>query len=164
MALDENENKGVTIILFSGDLDKALAAFIMATTAASMGSKVVIFFTFWGLNILKKDNGKLSSKKLVHKMFNLFNRGGMSRLKLSKLNMGGLGTSMMKTLMHQKRMPSIEQLVSMAGELDIEFVVCTTSMEIMGLSKEDFIPQVETFAGAATYFEQALEGKVNLFI
>ena len=104
-------------MLFSGDLDKALAAFIMATTAASMGMEVTMFFTFWGLNVIKKNEGSIKSQGFMRKMLNILNRGGSKRLKLSKFNMFGLGTWMMKKLMKESNMPSVDEFIAMAQEL-----------------------------------------------
>lgn len=160
---DEIEEK-MTIIAFSGDLDKTLAAFILATTAASMGMKVSIFFTFWGLNIIKKSEGSIKSKGILKKMLNLMNRGGAKRLTLSKFNMAGVGTVMMKKFMKEANMPSVEEMIAMAKEMGVEFIACTTSLGVMGLSEEAFIPEVDKLAGAATYLNEARNSKINLFI
>src|SRR4030042_1169025 len=108
------EKEKMTLMVLSGDLDKALAAFILATTGASMGMEVQMFFTFWGLNIIKKNEGSIKSKGLMRKMLNIMNRGGSKRLKLSRFNMFGLGTWMMKRLMKEINMPSLDELISMA--------------------------------------------------
>jgi peroxiredoxin family protein len=97
------EKEKFTLVLFSGDLDKALAAFILATTAASMGMEVTMFFTFWGLNVIKRNEGPIKSKGIMRKMLNVLNRGGSSRLKLSKFNMLGMGTWMMKKMMTESK-------------------------------------------------------------
>lgn len=156
--------KGVTVIVFSGELDKALAAFNIAIGAASSGMKVSMFFTFWGLNIIKKNDGPIKSKGVMRRMLNRMNRGGPRRAHLSKFHMLGLGTWMMKKLMKDVNFPQLEQLITMAKELDVKFIACTTSMGMMGLGKEAFIPEVETYAGVATYLADASEGHVNLFI
>ncbi len=160
----EKEKEKTTIVLFSSELDKALAAFNIATTAAAMGMDVTIFFTFWGLNVIKKNEGSLRSKGVMRKMLNLMNRGGSKRLKLSKFNMLGLGTWMMKKLMREERMPSIEEMIAQAKRLGVKFVACTTSIGTMGLSEDAFIPEVDSFAGAATYLGEARQGTVNVFI
>src|SRR3972149_10273878 len=105
----EAEKEKLTIVVFSGDLDKALAAFILATTGASMGMDVSMFFTFWGLNVLKKNEGGIKSKGLMKKMLNFMNRGGSKRLKLSKFHMFGLGTWMMKKFMKETNLPTIDE-------------------------------------------------------
>ncbi len=151
------------IIVFSGDLDKVLAAFILATTAASMGMEVNMFFTFWGLNVLRKKN-LTSGKTILQKMMNFMNKGGASRLPLSKFNMFGMGPFFMKTMMKQSKVPSIEELMKTARELGVTFSACTTTFSFMGFKKEDFIDGIENYAGAATFISNALEGKISYFI
>ena len=154
----------VTLVVFSGELDKALAAFNIAIGAASMGMEVSMFFTFWGLNIIKRNEGRIQSKGIMRRMLNFMNRGGSRRLHLSKFHMIGIGTWMMKRLMKDINFPQLEELMAMAKEMGVKFIACTTSMGIMGISKEAFIPEVDSFAGVATYLAEAKEGKVNLFI
>jgi peroxiredoxin family protein len=158
------EKEKVTIVVFSGDLDKALASFIIATTAASMGMDVTMFFTFWGLNIIKKNRGRLKSQGLMRNMLNWMNRGGSQRLPLSKFHMFGLGTWMMKKLMGEERMPSLEDSIVIAKRLGVKFVACTTTLGLMDLGEDAFIPAVDSFAGAATFLGEARKGTVNLFI
>jgi len=154
----------VTLVIFSGEMDKALAAFNIAIGAASMGMEVSIFFTFWGLNIIKRNEGSIHSKGIMRRMLNSMNRGGSKRAPLSKFHMLGLGKWMMKRLMKDVKSPQLEQQIAMAKEMGVKFIACTTSIGIMGLSKEAFIPEVDSFAGVATYLAEAKEGKVNLFI
>lgn len=154
----------ITIIVFSGDLDKALAAFNLAIGAAAMEMKVTMFFTFWGLNVIRKDKKVSRAKGMMRKMLNLVNRGGAKRLPLSRLNMGGLGGSMMKKLMKASKIPPLEEMIRMAHEMGVEFIACTTSMGMMGISREDLITEVGRLAGVATYLGEAGEGKINLFI
>ena len=154
----------LTLILFSGELDKALAAFNLAIGAASSGMDVTIFFTFWGLNVIKKNEGPLKSRGLMRKMLNFMNRGGARRLPLSKFHMLGLGKWMMGRLMKEVKSPSVEEMMAMAKEMGVKFIACTNTMGIMDLSKEDFIPEVDSFAGVPTYLAEAGEGKINLFI
>jgi peroxiredoxin family protein len=158
------QKEKVTIIVFSGELDKALASFNIATTAASMGMDVTMFFTFWGLNIIKKNRGPLKSRGLMRKMLNWMNRGGSQRLHLSKFHMFGLGTWMMKKLMGEVRMPSLEDSIATAKRLGVKFVACNTTLGVMGLGEDAFIPEVDSFAGAATFLGEARKGTVNLFI
>jgi peroxiredoxin family protein len=159
------EKEKMTMVIFSGELDKALAAFIMATTAASMGMEVTMFFTFWGLNIIKRDKGAIKSQGFMKKMMNILNRGGSSRLKMSKLNMLGLGTWMMKKMMKQKNMPSIDEFIEMAKEMDIKMIPCSTTCGIMGVPDDDaFRDGIMSQAGAAYFLAQAKESKVTLFI
>ncbi len=152
----------MTIILFSGELDKAIAAFTLATTAAAANMEVTIFFTFWGLNILKKRRFTLStSQGPLQKMFNLMST---SRLPLSRLNMSGLGGLMMKILMRKTKAASLEDLMKLARELGVRYIACTTSCGVLGLTEKELASEVDEFAGAATYLGEAREAKVNLFI
>lgn len=154
----------VTLVVFSGELDKALAAFNIAIGAASMGMEVSMFFTFWGLNIIKKNEGSIISRGMMRKMLNFMNRGGSKRLPLSKFHMLGLGKWMMGKLMRNVKSPSLKEMMALAKESGVKFIACTTTMGMMGISKEAFIPEVDSFAGVATYLAEAKEGKVNLFI
>ena len=154
----------VTIAMCSGDMDKALAALNIAIGAASAGMEVSMFFTFWGLNIIKRNEGSIKSKGLMRKMLNFMNRGGSKRLPLSRFHMLGLGKWMMARLMKDTRSPSVEELLALANEMGVKFIACTTTMGMMGVSKDAFIPEVDRFAGVATYLAEAKEGRVNLFI
>jgi peroxiredoxin family protein len=154
----------VTIIVFSGDLDKVLAAFNLALGAAAMEMKVTLFFTFWGLNVIRKDKKISRTRGIMRKILILVNRGGAKRLPLSRLNMGGLGRSMMKKLMEDSKIPSLEEMINMAQKMGVEFVACTTTMGMMGIFREDLIPEVGRLAGVGTYLGEATEGKINLFI
>jgi len=158
------EKEKLTIVVFSGDLDRALAAFILATTGASMGMEVSMFFTFWGLNIIKKNEGGIRSKGLMRKMLNFMNRGGSKRLKLSQFNMLGLGTSMMKQLMKDINYPSIDDFITMAKDMGVKLIACTTSCGVMGLSEDAFRSEVDSMAGAAYFLGEARNSKVALFI
>ena len=159
-----DEAERATIVVFSGELDRALAAFNIATTAASMGMEVTLFFTFWGLNVVTREKAVAGDKKSLQKMMGMMNRGGARRLKLSRLNMLGGGKAAMKRLMREYHMPSLEEMIPMAKELGVRFLACTTSMALMGLGESDFIPEVDEFVGAATYVEKAAGSKINLFI
>ena len=150
--------------MFSDDMDKALAAFNIAIGASSMGMEVSMFFTFWGLNIIKKNEGSIKSRGTMRKMLNFMNRGGSERLRLSRFHMFGLGKWMMGKLMQDTKSPSPRELVALAHQAGVKFIACTTSMGIMGLSKEAFIPEVDSYAGVATYLADAKEGRINLFI
>ncbi len=160
------EQESLTIVVLSGDLERALAAFMLATTGASMGMKVSMFFTFWGLNIIKKNEGSIKSKGLMRKMLNLLNRGGAKRLKLSKLNMFGLGTWMMKGLMKDTNMPSVDEFIKLAHGMGVELIGCTTTCGVMGLAaeKDTFRSEVDSLSGAAYFLGLARKSKVTLFI
>jgi peroxiredoxin family protein len=152
-----------TMIVFSGDLDKAIASFIIATGAASMGKQVTMFFTFWGLNILRKDQYVKVEKSMMDKMFSKMMPRGPEKLGLSKMNMGGLGAKMMKKVMKNKNIVSLKELIDLAKELDIKMVACTMSMDALGLHKEELIDGLE-YAGVASYLAEAEESNINLFI
>jgi len=154
----------MTLIVFSDDLDRALAAFNLANTGASMGMEVTMFFTFWGLGVIKKGRVARGDKSFMQWMMGLMKRGSARRLKMSKMNMLGMGTGTMKSMMKTYRMPSLEEMITLAKGQGVRFVACTTSMALMGLSEDDFIDEVEEVAGAATYLGIASEAKVNLFI
>ncbi len=158
------EKEKLTIVVFSGDLDRALAAFMLATTGASMGMDVSMYFTFWGLNIIKKNEGGIKSKGLMRKMLNFMNRGGSKRLKLSMFNMFGLGTWMMKKLMKGVNMPSLDEFITMAESMGVKLIACTTSCGLMGLPEEAFRSEVKSLAGAAFFLGEARKSKVTLFI
>ena len=158
------EKEKLSIVVFSGELDRALAAFILATTAASMGMEVSMFFTFWGLNIIKKNKGGIRSKGLMRKMLNFMNRGGSKRLKLSRFHMFGLGTWMMKRLMKDTNMPSIDEFITMAQAMGVKMIPCSTTCGVMGLPEDTFRSEAESLAGAAYFLGEARESKVALFI
>ncbi len=156
----------LTMAVLSGDMERTLAAFMLAVTGASMGMEVSMFFTFWGLNIIKKNEGGIKSKGLMRKMLNLINRGGSKRLKLSKLNMFGLGTWMMKRLMKQTNMPSIDEYITMASDMGVNLIACTTTYGVMGIAPklDTFRSEVKTLAGAAYFLGEARKSTVTLFI
>lgn len=158
------EKEKLTIVMFSGDLDKAIAGFIIATTGASMGMDVTMFFTFHGLNIIKRNEGSIRSKGLMKKMLNWMNRGGAKRLKLSKFNMLGLGTWMIKKLMKETHTPSVDEFIVMAQDLGVKLVPCSTSCGIFGLPEDAFREGVMSLAGAAYFLNEARQSKVTLFI
>lgn len=155
--------QGKTMVVFSGDLDKVLASFIIANGAAAMGRPVTMFFTFWGLNALRKTEYVKTKKGMMDKMFGAMMPRGSRKLKLSKMNMGGMGTAMLKKVMKDKHVDSLEELMRQAMENGVRLVACTMSMDIMGIKKEELIDGVE-FAGVASYLGDAEESDINLFI
>lgn len=155
--------KGKTFIMFSDDLDKALATFILANGAAATGRKVTIFFTFWGLNVIKKTRKPRVEKDLFGKMFGLMLPSSSQKLKLSKMSMGGIGGRMMRHLMKEKGIDSLESLRRQALENGVEFIACQMSMDVMGVKREELLDEV-TVGGVATYMERADQANVNLFI
>ena len=152
-----------TLIVFSDDLDKALASFVIANGAASTGRKVTMFFTFWGLDIIKKHRKPAVSKDLFGKMFGWMLPAHSGKLKLSKMNMGGAGSRLMRLIMKKKRIDSLESLIQQAVDNGIEMIACTMSMDVMGIQKEELLDNV-TLGGVASYLERAEEANVNLFI
>lgn len=160
--MDEQKNK-ISLIVFSNDLDKALAAFILATGAASSGMEVTMFFTFWGLSLLRKKNFKRKGKTLVERMFGMMLPVGPEGTRLSKMNFLGAGTKMMKSIMRKKEIFQLSDLMDMAQKLDVKIVACTTSMEIMGIKREELIDDID-IGGVATYLGNAKDSSVSLFI
>lgn len=155
--------KGKTLIMFSDDLDKALATFVLANGAAATGQKVSIFFTFWGLNVLKKVQKPQVEKDIFGKMFGWMLPSSSLQLKLSKMNMLGIGSRMMRYLMKQKGVDSLEELRSQALAQGVEFIACQMSMDMLGVKREELLDEV-TIGGVATYMERADQANVNLFI
>lgn len=159
----KQSNDGKTIIVFSGDMDKVLASFIIANGAAAMGRPVTMFFTFWGLNVLRKPEKQNIKKPLIDAMFGKMMPQGAGKLKLSKMNMGGMGTKMMQKVMKDKNIDSLEDLIKKAMNNGVKMIACTMSMDVMGITEEELIDGVE-FAGVGTYLGDAEESNVNLFI
>ena len=158
------ENK-LSMIMFSGDLDKVLAALIIASGAVAMGMDVVMFFTFWGTPILRDKGKKVGGKDLMGTMFGAMLPKGACNVKLSKMHMGGMGTAMMKSLMKKKNVASVEEMLAVAGELGVRIYVCEMSMDLMGFTREEMIeyPNMD-FCGVATFLEEAKNSKIQLFI
>jgi peroxiredoxin family protein len=154
----------VTLVVFSGDMDKAMAAFNIAVGAGSMGMEVSMFFTFWGIHILKRPNAPSKAKDFVRKMLSLMSPPGAHKLPLSRLNMLGMGPFMMKRLMKQYKMPDVREMISLAKRDGVKLIACTTTMELMGISKDQLIEEVDRVAGVATYLSEASEANVNLFV
>lgn len=157
------KNDGKTFIMFSDDLDKALATFVLANGAAATGKKVTIFFTFWGLNAIKKIDKPAVEKDFFGKMFGMMLPSSTHGLKLSKMHMMGAGTKMMRYLMNKKGIESLESLRQQAIDNGVEFIACEMSMDVMGVKKEELLDNV-TLGGVATYMERADNANVNLFI
>lgn len=157
------EGKGKIFIMFSDDLDKALATFVLANGAAATGQKVTIFFTFWGLNVIKKLHKPETEKDIFGKMFGMMLPSSSKKLKLSKMSMGGIGGKMMRYIMNKKGIDSLESLRQQALENGVEFIACQMSMDVMGVKQEELLDEV-TIGGVATYMERADNANVNLFI
>ena len=151
---------GATMVVFSGDLDKALASMIIASGAAAYGKKVTIFFTFWGLSILKKQKVKKSG---LAKLFDIMLPSKANNLPLSRMNMGGMGASMIKYIMKQKNVDSLPDMIEQAHQLGVKFVACTMSMDLMGIEKEELFDFVE-YGGVATFIGDSEQANMQLFI
>jgi peroxiredoxin family protein/rhodanese-related sulfurtransferase/TusA-related sulfurtransferase len=152
-----------SLLVFSGDYDKAFAAFVIANGAASMGNDVTMFFTFWGLNVLRRDDAVKIEKNLVERMFGWMMPRGAGKLALSKMNMGGLGKKMIQGVMRKKNVPPLSEMIQTALDNGVRLVACSTSMDMMGIREEELVDGVET-GGVAAYLESAEQGNVNLFI
>lgn len=154
---------GQTMVVFSGDLDKAIASFIIANGAATMGKKVTMFFTFWGLNVLRKPEKVKTPKNIIEKAFEMMMPRGSKKLGLSRMNMGGMGAKMIRGVMKNKNIQSLEELMDAAIQSGVEIVACTMSMDVMGIKKEELIDGI-TYGGVGYYLGQADDSNINLFI
>jgi len=168
--MDNLDNKEIkssgndkTLVVFSGNLDKAIASFIIANGAAAMGRKVTMFFTFWGLNILRKPTGGKAKKDLLGRMFGMMMPKGSPKLKLSQMNMGGLGGKMIRYIMKKNNITSLEELIEQGKNQGIKIIACSMSMDLMGIKKEELTDGIE-IGGVATYLAAAETADTNLFI
>ncbi len=152
-----------TIIVFSGDLDKVLAGFVLATGAAAAGLETSMFFTFWGLAALKKKGAAAAPKNVMEKMFAVMTPSSSESLGTSKMNYFGMGAVMLRKMMKDKQIASLEELMGVARELDVKLIACTMSMDAMGVAKEELIDGL-TYGGVATYMADAVRSRVTLFI
>jgi len=163
--LERGTKDQMTMVVFSGELDKLLAAMIIATGATAMDTKVKLFFTFWATTALRDGNKKPKGKNFMGKMFGMMLPKGSKKVKLSNMNMGGMGTAMMKSLMKKKNVASLEDMFKTAGELGVEINVCEMSMDLMGLKREELIDYPHmTICGVGTFLSDAEESKTQLFI
>jgi peroxiredoxin family protein/TusA-related sulfurtransferase len=158
-----SSGKGKTLIMFSDDMDKALATFVLANGAAATGQHVSIFFTFWGLNVIKKSRKPKVNKDLFGKMFSMMMPSHSKGLKLSKMNMFGMGPKMMRYVMKLRGIDSLESLRQQAIDNGVEFIACQMSMDVMGVKREELLENV-TIGGVATYMNRADEANINLFV
>jgi len=164
LSAKKQENK-LSMVVFSGDLDRVLAAFVIATGAVAMGMEVVMFFTFWGTPVLRDKVKQGREKDIMGKMFGAMLPKGACAVKLSRMNMAGMGTAMMKSLMKKKNVASLEQMIDMAGELGVQIYVCEMSMDLMGFKREEMISYPNmAFCGVAKFLEEAMTSKIQLFI
>ncbi len=152
-----------TIVVFSGDLDKALTGFVLATGAAAAGLETSMFFTFWGLSVLKKKGAPGGRKSLVERMFAMMTPASSERLGTSKMSYFGVGAVMLRKMLRDKQIASLEELMALARELDIKMIACTMSMDAMGVSRDELVDGL-TYGGVATYMADAVRSRVTLLI
>lgn len=152
-----------TIVVFSGDLDKVLAGFVIATGAAAAGLQTSMFFTFWGLSALKKKGAAGGSKNIMERMFGLMTPSSSESLGTSKMNYFGMGAVMLRKMMKDKQIATLEELMALARELDVKLIACTMSMDAMGIDKQELIDDL-SYGGVATYMADAVRSRVTLFI
>jgi peroxiredoxin family protein len=151
------------LVLFSGDLDKALAAFVIATGAAAAGLETTVFFTFWGLSVLKKKGARGGRKGLKERLFALMTPASSEGLGTSKLNFAGMGSRMLRAMMKDKDIATLEELMDVARDLGVRFMACTMSMDAMGVTREELLDHLE-YGGVAAYMAEAARARVTLFI
>ena len=152
----------VALVVFSGDLDRVLAAFLIATGAAAMGQQVSMFFTFWGLSVLKKDN-QLSGKTLFQKMMALMSPGSSKSLPVSTMNYFGVGAKMLRSMMKEKNVSSLEEMISLARELGVRMIACEMSRDLMGIKESELVAGLEC-GGVASFLADSLKSRTSLFI
>jgi peroxiredoxin family protein len=158
----EQENK-LSMVVFSGDMDKVMAAFIIATGAAASGMDVTMFFTFWGLKAIQKDSS-LTGKGLFGRMLGLMNRGGIDTIGPSRFNFGGMGRWMMKTMMKSKNAASVHELRDLAVELGVKIMPCQMTMDVLEIGADKMLPAATSPVGVASFVEEAVHSKATLFI
>lgn len=154
----------ITIIACSGDLDRIWPTLILSTTAAACGMQAAVFFTFWGLFALVKDDVRITGSNWMQKMLSVMNPPGVSRAKLSKLNMAGAGPMMMKKMARDYKTASPKELLDLAGEMGVRLIPCQMTMDLLGLKKEHLIDGLEEPVGAATALLEMKDASVQLFI
>jgi peroxiredoxin family protein len=152
-----------TLVVFSSDLDKAIAAMVIATGAAAAGLQTSLFFTFWGLSLLKKKGAARPKHGIKEKMFTLMTPSSSESLGVSKMNYFGMGSKMLRSMMKDKDIASLEELIEMARDLDVKMIACTMSMDAMGIEKEELVSGLE-YGGVAAYMADAASSRVTLFI
>ncbi|RLC62179.1 MAG: hypothetical protein DRI48_09840 [Chloroflexi bacterium] len=160
--MSQNTNKA-TIVVFSGDMDKIFAAFIIATGCAAAGMDTTLFFTFWGLNAIKTGE-PIRAQSFLGKMMGLMNRGGIHRLNPSRFSFGGVGRILFNKMMSDKNVASLQELRQTAIDLDVHLLACKMSMDVLEITRDDLIPEVENVVGVATFVKEAAGSKIQLFI
>ncbi len=162
-SLEESQPEDmVALIVFSGDLDRVLAAFVIATGAAALGQEVSMFFTFWGLSVLKKDSN-LAGKGLFEKMMTVMSPSNSTQLPVSKMNYFGVGAKMLRQMMKDNNVSSLEEMIEMAREMGVKMLACEMSKDVMGIQDEELVGGLES-AGVAAFLGESLRSRTNLFI
>ncbi len=157
--------KKLSMVVFSGDLDKHIASMIIATGAAAMGMEVVLFYTFWGTAALRDPAKSASGKNLIEKMFGFMLPKGRNKTKLSKMHMAGMGTAMIRSIMKKKNVASLDEMFEIAGALGVKIIICEMSMDLMGFKREEMIDYPGlSVGGVATFLADAGESSIQLFI
>ena len=156
--------KKMAMICWSSDLDRVWPVLILATTAAASGLEVDVFFTFWGLRVLQRNEVRTTGSNWMQKMESMVDRGGTDHLKLGKIHFGGAGTKMIKMLAKEYKVASPSELLEMAMDLGVRLHPCQMTMELYGLSKDDFIDGLQTPIGAASFIDMAAEADISMFI
>ena len=158
-----DDNNRAVIIVLSGDMEKVFAALIIATGCAAAGMDTTLFFTFWGLNAIRKGTPS-QAKSFLGKMMGLMNRGGINRLNPSRFSFGGIGRILFNKMMGDKKVPSLEELRKTALELDVRLLACKMTMDVLEIGRDDLIPEVQDVVGVATMVKEAANSKIQLFI
>ena len=161
---DDDQAKRMAIICWSNDLDRVWPVMILATTGAASGLEVDVFFTFWGLRVLQRNNKRITGQNWMQKGESLVDRGGTDHLKLSKVHFGGMGTSMIKMLAKQHKVASVTELLEMAQDVGVRLHPCQMSMDLYGLTTGDFIDGLQPTLGAASFIDMAAKADITLFI
>jgi len=162
-AASDDEDDRLVIFAWSGDLDRVWPTLILATTGAAMGMRTTVFFTFWGLFPLVRNDVRITGENWMQKMMSVLNRGGTEHLKLSKMNFGGAGSAMMKELAREQKVASPSELLEMARDMGVRLIPCQMTMDLLGLGREDLVEGLEEPAGATTALLEA-KGATTLFI
>ncbi|MFQ5842101.1 MAG: DsrE/DsrF/DrsH-like family protein [Thermodesulfobacteriota bacterium] len=153
-----------TLLVFNNEFDRAFAAFRIAIAAAHSKMEVMMVFTLWGIDIVKKDGPLFRGKGFKSRMMNFMNRGGAKRLKLSRMHMGGMGKWMMEKMMKDKNIQPLSQLIADAKKLGVKFLICDVPLEMMGLTKDDLIDEVDNIVNVETYIQHMADSQINLFV
>jgi peroxiredoxin family protein len=163
-AAGEEEPKRMAMVCWSSDLDKVWPTMILATTSAASGLEVDVFFTFWGLRVLQRNNKRVTGRNWMQKAESLVDRGGTDHLKLGKVHFGGMGTMMIKKLAQQQKVATVTELLEMALDVGVRMHPCQMTMDLYGLTQADFIDGLQPTLGAASFIDMAARADITLFI